>query len=50
VALLRDLFDHAREHGHLLFRTKRGERVRVPLPLVVEELVERAGNGSLHPR
>jgi len=42
VALLRDLFDHAREHGHLLFRTRSGDRVRVPLRFSVDELVERA--------
>ena len=42
VALLRDLFEHAREHGHLLFRSRRGDRVRVPLRFSVEELVERA--------
>jgi DEAD/DEAH box helicase domain-containing protein len=42
VALLRHLFDHAREHGHLLFRSRRGDRVRIPLRFSVEELVERA--------
>ena len=42
VALLRDLFDHAREHGHLLFRSRRGGRVRVPLQFSVDELIERA--------
>jgi DEAD/DEAH box helicase domain-containing protein len=42
VALLRDLFDHAREHGHLLFRSRRGDRVRVPLQFSVDELIERA--------
>ena len=42
VALLRDLFDHAHEHGHLLFRSRRGGRVRVPLRFSVDELVERA--------
>jgi DEAD/DEAH box helicase domain-containing protein len=46
VALLRDLFEHTREHGHLLFRTKRGERVRLPLRLSLEELLERARNGA----
>ncbi len=40
VTLLRDLFEHARRHGHLLFRTRRGERVRIPLRLSIEELVE----------
>jgi len=42
VALLRNLFDHAREHGHLLFRSRRGGRVRVPLRFSVDELIERA--------
>jgi DEAD/DEAH box helicase domain-containing protein len=40
VAILRDLFDHARSHGYLLFRTKSGERVRLPLRLSVPELIE----------
>ncbi|MDX1649695.1 MAG: ribonuclease H-like domain-containing protein, partial [Myxococcota bacterium] len=42
VALLRDLFEHAVRHGYLLFRTRRGERVRLPMPLSVPELLERA--------
>jgi DEAD/DEAH box helicase domain-containing protein len=42
VALLRDLLEHARRHGHLLFRTRRGERVRIPLRISPGELVERA--------
>lgn len=42
VALLRDLFHHAERHGFLLFRTKRGEKVRLPMPLSVPELVEHA--------
>ena len=42
VAILRDLFEHARAHGHLLFRTKGGERVRLPLRLSLPELIERA--------
>ncbi len=46
VALLRDLFDHARSEGHLLFRTRGGERVRLPLAISVEELVERSRAGS----
>jgi DEAD/DEAH box helicase domain-containing protein len=41
VAILRDLFRHACAHGHLLFRTKRGERVRLPMRLSVAELVDR---------
>jgi DEAD/DEAH box helicase domain-containing protein len=42
VALLRDLFRHAERHGHLLFRTRGGERVRVPLRVEVAELLEAA--------
>jgi DEAD/DEAH box helicase domain-containing protein len=42
VALLRDLFGHAERQGFLLFRTKRGERVRLPMPLSLPELLERA--------
>ena len=45
VAILRDLFEHARQHGHLIFRTRRGERVRLPLRLSLAELLERARNG-----
>lgn len=44
VALLRDLFEHARRHGHLLFRTRRGERVRVPLHVSLPELLDRRGH------
>jgi DEAD/DEAH box helicase domain-containing protein len=46
VAILRDLFEHARVHGHLLFRTKGGERVRLPLRISLPELIERARNGA----
>ena len=42
VAILRDLFEHACTHGHLMFRTRRGERVRLPLRLSLPELLERA--------
>ena len=42
VALLRDLFRHAAQHAHLLFRTKAGERVRLPLRIDVAELIEAA--------
>jgi DEAD/DEAH box helicase domain-containing protein len=42
VALLRDLFDLALAKGHLLFRTRSGERVRVPTPWTVPELLEHA--------
>ena len=42
VALLRDLFQHAERNGHLLFRTKVGERVRIPLRISLPELLEAA--------
>ena len=42
VEILRDLFDHARDAGHLIFKTKRGERVRLPMRLSVPELLEGA--------
>ncbi len=42
VSLLVDLLRHAGEHGHLCFRTKRGDRVRLPAPWRIPELVERA--------
>ena len=37
-----DLVRHAEANEHLLFRTKQGERVRIPLRLRLEELVEAA--------
>ena len=43
VEILRDLFDHAVREGHLLFRTRDGERVRLPARWSVSELVETAG-------
>jgi len=42
VELLRALFERAVAQSHLLFRTKDGERVRIPTPWRVSELVERA--------
>lgn len=42
VALLRDLFDLALRNGHLLFRTRAGERVRVPTPWNLSGLLEQA--------
>jgi len=42
VSLLVDLLDHATENGHLCFRTKRGDRVRLPAPWRIPELVEQA--------
>jgi DEAD/DEAH box helicase domain-containing protein len=41
VALVRDLFEHALRHEHLLFRTRSGERVRLPARWSVDELIER---------
>ena len=46
VALLRDLLEHAEQHGHLCFQTKRGDRVRLPAPWKVDELVEHAQSRS----
>jgi DEAD/DEAH box helicase domain-containing protein len=47
VALLRDLLLYAETHGHLRFRTRNGERVRLPAPWKIPELLEeiRAGRG-----
>ncbi len=42
VALLRDLFERALAQGHLMFRTRSGERVRVPTPWSLPDLVEHA--------
>jgi DEAD/DEAH box helicase domain-containing protein len=42
VALLRDLFEQALARGHLLFRTRDGQRVRIPTPWSLPELLERA--------
>jgi DEAD/DEAH box helicase domain-containing protein len=40
VAILRDLFLHAERHEHLIFRTKIGERVRLPLRVSLPEILE----------
>jgi len=48
VALLRDLFQHAERDGHLLFRTRSGERVRLPAAWDRSELVERAAASAGH--
>ena len=45
VALLRDLLAHAEEHGYLCFRTRSGERVRLPARWSLPELVEQARVG-----
>ena len=49
VALLRDLFDHVLASGHLMFRTRGGERVRLPLAISLEELVERGRESGSPP-
>jgi hypothetical protein len=48
VALLRDLMAHAEQHGHLRFRTRNGERVRLPAPWRIPDLIEdiRARRGA----
>ena len=40
VALLRDLVAFAGERGFLLFRTRAGERVRLPAPWSLDAIVE----------
>ncbi len=47
VELLRDLFEHACRARHLLFRTKGGDRVRIPTPWVPEELLEAARSDAV---
>ena len=42
VALLRDLLAYGIEHGHLRFRTRDGQRVRLPAPWDLAELIEHA--------
>jgi len=46
VEILRDLFDHAAREGHLIFRTRAGERVRLPARWRVEDLIENAAAGG----
>ncbi len=46
VRLLRDLFGRALEQGHLIFRTKSGDRVRIPTAWSVPEILERARSVS----
>ena len=42
VALLHGLHRHAEEHGHLCFRTRSGDRVRIPAHWPARELVEQS--------
>ena len=41
VALLRDLLRHAEQRGYLCFRSRNGERLRIPAAWSLPELVER---------
>jgi DEAD/DEAH box helicase domain-containing protein len=50
VALLRDLFEHALARGYLLFRTRRGDRLRIPARFTLAELVEAARAAAAEPR
>jgi len=49
VALLRDLMVHAEQHGHLCFRTRSGDRVRLPAPWRIPDLVEEIRAGARAP-
>jgi DEAD/DEAH box helicase domain-containing protein len=51
VALLRDLMAHAEQHGYLRFRTRNGERVRLPAPWRIADLIEdiQARRGEAEP-
>jgi DEAD/DEAH box helicase domain-containing protein len=49
VELMRDLLRHAEEQGHLCFRTRTGERVRLPAPWKLPELIEQARAGGSSP-
>jgi len=42
VEILRGLFEHATREGHLIFRTRSGERVKLPARWSLDELVETA--------
>jgi DEAD/DEAH box helicase domain-containing protein len=50
VELLRGLFERAIAQGYLLFRTRTGERVRIPTPWSLPELVERSRMRAAEPR
>ena len=52
VEILCRLLEQAEERGYLFFRTKNGDRVRLPAPWSVPELVEqaRAGHAGAAPR
>ena len=49
VEILRGLFEHGVREGHLRFRTRDGERVRLPARWDAAELVERARHGDPYP-
>ena len=50
VEILRELFEFAAREGHLIFRTRDGERVRLPARWDVGELVENARAGAARRR
>ena len=49
VALLRDLLHHAEEHGHLFFRTREGQRVRLPARWSIDALIDEARARAARP-
>ncbi|MBW2445056.1 MAG: DUF1998 domain-containing protein [Deltaproteobacteria bacterium] len=42
VEILRELFEHASREGHLIFQTRDEQRVKLPAPWCLDELVEAA--------
>jgi len=42
VALLRDLLEHAEQRGYLCFRTRQGNKLRIPAAWKIPALVEEA--------
>ncbi|MCH2171230.1 DEAD/DEAH box helicase [Myxococcota bacterium] len=49
VELMRDLLTHAQTHGNLFFRTRNGERVRLPAAWSLDEIVEKARSRRITP-
>lgn len=49
VTLLRDLFHFGLDHGFLIFRTRGGERVRVPARWSLGEILEAARHARPEP-
>lgn len=46
VTLLRDLLEHAAQHGHLCFQTQRDDRMRLPAPWKLDELTDHTQSRS----